>query len=540
MPLGCAMFFWSSEGMMRSELEGDSSRASSQFDAEGSGWIGLDPRTLIVATLQSAVQAVFPLLFVIFFTAGLAGVLLIPLVALPFFAEVLRYAFFGYRLEPEEIVVREGVLQRTVRHIPYARIQNLATSEGLVQRLLGVVQVSVETAGGKEPEARFRWISRARHEEIHQWIQDARVGTASGRSTSQATRETDDSGASTIEPRIAAPSSATLEGERVLYRASLKDLLLLGLFSGRGLVIFGALAWLMSQFDVWEFSPLQRWVEARVRNLEIDSIDPTGALFTIAAVIAAMFALVVALSVALTAAAYFGFTLSSDATSLHTESGLFTRQTSTIRRRRIQILQIVSSPLLRWLGRAQLRAGTAGSRDERSARAAWLAPVGTECALIDLVKEVQPDASLEDLIWQLPHPLAARRLRWNALFGCAVLIAVSVWVFGPKGWIAMVVVPIAWVRAGQAVRYHGHATTDTAVFARRGRLWRRLEIVRYEKIQSVRVVESPLDRRWGMATLQVDTASSAGRLVVPLLARAEAAILQRALSLRAGRSGFRW
>lgn len=525
---------------MPSEIEGSASRTSSQFHSDGSGWIGLDPRTLVVSTLYSAVQAVLPVLFIIFFSGGLAGILLVPLAALPFFGEVMRYAFFGYRLEPDEIVVREGVLQRTVRHIPYARIQNLATSAGLVQRLLGVVQVSIETAGGKEPEARFRWISRARHEEIHQRIQQARAGTSSGRSASHPTRDADDSDASDVEPQIAEPPHAILEGGRVLYRAQLKDLLLLGLLSRRGLVIFGALAWILSQFEVWEFSTVQRWVESRVRNLEIDSIDSTSAVVMIAAVIAATFALVMVLSVALTVAAYFGFTLRSDAVSLHTESGLFTRQTSTIRRRRIQILQVVSSPLLRWLGRAQLRVGTAGSQGEQSSRGAWLAPVGAEQGLIDLVKEVQPEASLEDLAWRSPHPRAAWRLRWNALAACAVVIAASVLLFDLRGWIALVVVPIAWVRAGRAVRFHGHATTETAVYARRGRLWRRLEIVRYEKIQSVRTVASPLDRRWGMTTLQVDTASTGGRLTVPLLERGEAARLQRLLTLRAGRSGFRW
>jgi putative membrane protein len=78
------------------------------------------------------------------------------------------------------------------------------------------------------------------------------------------------------------------------------------------------------------------------------------------------------------------------------------------------------------------------------------------------------------------------------------------------------------------------------VYARHGWLWRRLEIVPFTKIQTVRIEESPFDRRWDMATLHVDTAAAGGSLSIPYLSAEEAARLQRELVEQAGRRNFTW
>lgn len=513
------------------------------------GWLTLDPRTLVLAVLQAIGQSLIPVILVLVFSMGPAALLLITFFGLPIVGAALRYAFFSYRLDPEEIVVREGVLHRTVRHIPYSRIQNLDTSEGVAQRLLGLVQVSLETAGGKEPEGRFRWIARARYEEMKARIVEARARVVGNPDTSVETsrRRESEGAAVTSLPTVSIPASdiaAGIDGNiesPVLYRVALADLLLLGVFSGRGLVILGALLGTAVQFNFLEYPVMERWFESQIdRRFGITEDSLPAAFLVLLAAIGSATALVTVLSVALTMTAYFGFTLRSGPTSLYTQSGLTTRQTSTIRRRRIQIMQILSPPLLRWFGRAQLRAGTAGSRDEKAASRAWLAPIAPEAFVAELVRKVQPETSLDGVSWRFPHRRAAARLRWRALFFCAILVTASLLVFELWGLAALFLVPLAWLRAGRAVRHHGHAMTGSGIYARRGWLWRRLEIVRFEKIQSVRIVESPVDRWWGMATLHVDTASIGGLLEVQLLGVNDAVALQKALTDRAGRSGFRW
>ena len=64
-----------------------------------------------------------------------------------------RYFSFRYRYEANEMVIRTGFLFRNERHVPYARIQNLDAVQNVFHRLLGVVEVRVETGGGPKPEA---------------------------------------------------------------------------------------------------------------------------------------------------------------------------------------------------------------------------------------------------------------------------------------------------------------------------------------------------------------------------------------------------
>jgi putative membrane protein len=84
----------------------------------------------------------------------------------------------------------------------------------------------------------------------------------------------------------------------------------------------------------------------------------------------------------------------------------------------------------------------------------------------------------------------------------------------------LLIVPLAWLYATQYVRYTRWALTREALLFYRGWLTRRLSIVPRNRIQSVRHVTSPFDRRKHMAVLIVDTAGagSAGSFVrIPYL-----------------------
>src|SRR5688572_16239404 len=68
---------------------------------------------------------------------------------------IARYLSFRLRYDEHELVIRSGLIFRNERHIPYSRIQNVDAIQNLVHRLIGVVEVRLETGGGKEEEARL-------------------------------------------------------------------------------------------------------------------------------------------------------------------------------------------------------------------------------------------------------------------------------------------------------------------------------------------------------------------------------------------------
>jgi putative membrane protein len=94
------------------------------------------------------------------------GVLLsrLDLLSLLFVVPACVYAFirqrvYTYRFTEHELVVRDGLLTKNVRHVSYERIHNVALVRNPIHRMLGVATARIETAAGGKPEALLRVIS---------------------------------------------------------------------------------------------------------------------------------------------------------------------------------------------------------------------------------------------------------------------------------------------------------------------------------------------------------------------------------------------
>jgi uncharacterized protein len=122
---------------------------------------------------------------------------------------------------------------------------------------------------------------------------------------------------------------------------------------------------------------------------------------------------------------------------------------------------------------------------------------------------------------------------WNAvlLAGLAVgWVLNSHWLW-PAG-IVLVLIFAVW-RATvivKAVRAWGYAERDHDLLVRHGLLIRRLSIVPYARMQYVDVTAGPLERSFGLATVQLHTAAAASDARIPGLPPAEASRLRDRLT----------
>jgi len=118
-----------------------------------------------------------------------------------------------------------------------------------------------------------------------------------------------------------------------------------------------------------------------------------------------------------------------------------------------------------------------------------------------------------------------------------VLLAVLLWlVHAWLGALAALValLGLAWVWAvvGRTVRSWGYAERAEDLLVTRGVLRRQLVVVPYGRMQFVDVTAGPLDRRFGLATVQLHTAAAATDASIPGLVPAEAARLRDRLAAR--------
>lgn len=117
--------------------------------------------------------------------------------------------------------------------------------------------------------------------------------------------------------------------------------------------------------------------------------------------------------------------------------------------------------------------------------------------------------------------------------GVAVLAAA---VSAPLAVAAAAVAALAlawgWVVIGRTVRSWGYAERADDLLVTRGVLRRQLVVVPYGRMQFVDVTAGPLDRRFGLATVQLHTAAAATDATIPGLVPEEAARLRDRLAAR--------
>ena len=128
--------------------------------------------------------------------------------------------------------------------------------------------------------------------------------------------------------------------------------------------------------------------------------------------------------------------------------------------------------------------------------------------------------------------LIARAI-WVA--GLLVGLGIGLMMQGSGFWVAGMVVVVLYAVwrsfvTVRAVRAWGYAERDQDLLVRHGLLVRRLSIVPYARMQFVDVTAGPLERAFGLATVQLHTAAAASDARVPGLPPDEAARLRDRLT----------
>ena len=71
----------------------------------------------------------------------------------------LIYKNFQFRVYKEHFVLKQGILKITNTSIPFHRIQNINFKQNIIQQIIGVFEVSIETAGSSKTEISIKALS---------------------------------------------------------------------------------------------------------------------------------------------------------------------------------------------------------------------------------------------------------------------------------------------------------------------------------------------------------------------------------------------
>jgi putative membrane protein len=122
----------------------------------------LHPMSWLFVLIQQLRQFIVPIIVLFAFGRGdrndLWGLVAICVLAV---ISIWQYYTYRFRIGGDSLQIRSGLLERSLRQIPFARIQNVALRQTVLHRIFGVAEVRLESAGGIKPEAEMRVLTLA-------------------------------------------------------------------------------------------------------------------------------------------------------------------------------------------------------------------------------------------------------------------------------------------------------------------------------------------------------------------------------------------
>ena len=421
---------------------------------------------------------------------------------------VLRWATTRYRITPEQVQLRTGLLQRKTIATPADRVRSVDVTASPLHRLLGLAKVDIGT-GSHDPGSGMSLDSLTaaeaaalRAELLHRSAVvtfDAPDAVTLGAvpAGDPVTPGGHDIELARLDPRWVRFAPFTMSG--VLGAAAIL---------GIGSRLFDQLG--VSAGDV-----------GPVRGA-LDHLERTPIWLDVIEGLVVVVALVTVLSIGGYVLSYWGFRLSRHAQgSLHITRGLLTTRATSIEERRLRGLELAEPLLLRAVHAARLSGITTGLRSSGAAGggSSLLLPPAPRAVAWEVAGQILRDAA-PVVVPLTAHGPAARRRRFvRALLSAFVLVAAAAVAIstGAPLWLgvaAIVTVPVSAMLAADRYRSLGHALSGNALVTRQGSLGRRRDVLECDGIIGWNLRQTFFQRRAGLATLTATTAAGRQRYAV--------------------------
>ncbi len=413
---------------------------------------------------------------------------------------VLQYWFYHYWLTDEKIEIKEGILFKKNRKIPYTRIQNVNVSQNPLERMLQVATLQLESASGGKPEAIMRVVGLDVVEQIKSLVKKASANHTNIQSDAVIDNNNENS-----------------EQTTQLLELSTKEVVKYGIISQKGLFIAAILFSFMSQNQAlvtWLF----KYLNAIYQVPDFSKITLSESLVYVLIIGTIIFVVLQLLSIVWALLKFYQFKIEKHEDRLQASMGLVSKVAATIPLKKIQLYRISENPIHKYFKARTITIETAGgvNTDKAGIVMRWLAPYIDTSEIKDFVKNIEPKLILGTVKWRLiPHRAWKRVIKKSlisvVLFTLLGYTITSLPYFELKKYtwiIPILLIPISYFYAKNYVKKTAYYINDDIICFKSGVWFGKQSFVKISKIQTVEIQQSYFDRRNKMATLEIDTAGS--------------------------------
>lgn len=283
---------------------------------------------LFVTTFQQYVRALWPIILIWlfkydtlnkFYFFGSIGVIVLILAMLSY----LKYLNFTFYIDENsrEFIIEEGIIKKTKTAIQLHKIQQVAINQSLIQRIIGVFELNVDTAGSAQNEVKIKAIS-------HEMAVALKVRLL----------ENDFNISETIHELK--ENSIEIENSKPVLNTSFMTLLKVGLTSNYLKSFSLLLLFVITLFDYFEKITGSKVVKEE----QLDTYVTSNRMMTfVISMLLFLFVIVLLINVIRIVVNYFNYSIAKQKGSLLISYGLFNSKSTILKPERVQIVTIIQN-----------------------------------------------------------------------------------------------------------------------------------------------------------------------------------------------------
>lgn len=405
-----------------------------------------------------------------------------------------RYYFW---IEDDQLIIRSGVLKKTVAQVPFDRIQTIDFEQNLIHQAFNVIGLKIDTAGTAGSEIKMHALTKGKAEELRRFILSQK------RESQNINNELD-------------TAELVQEQAEEIYAIDFPRLLKIGLTENHirsgFFILFGSF-WFLD--NIREAGVDVEGIGSQYYNQVLSSIFViiTLAIFF---VFISMF-----ISVARVFLKYFDLKFFRSFNGFKVISGLFNRKEVAALDSKIQLFEWKQNLIQKALGFHNIILKQASSV-EMGTKKSILVP-GVNKDDIEQVKNyLFPERNEENTnMYQLNKWSLWRPLMYIGLF---VILLAALFIYTRSYYnlsVLIIVFVLVIIRSFKKYNKAYYGVNDKAIFVRGGVFGHSKWMTMFHKIQSMEINQSPFQVRNNLASLQVHTASGSKVISFIELDRAE-------------------
>lgn len=404
----------------------------------------------------------------------------------------LVFKNFKFKIADNQFILQKGIIKKTNTSIAFERIQNINFKQNLIQQIINVYEVSIETAGSVKTEIAIKALSLEKAKALKELI---------------------------LEDKSVTIKKATTTIKKPLLKISVLELFKVSLTENhlRNLILF--LAILMGFFQ-----QIQQIADSFGKTETLDGfIKESSSAITPSFIIVFTFVIFLAFTAFLTSfirifLVHFNLTAFLKKDAFEINQGLFTKKSILLKTQKVQNIIVSTNPLKRLIGISYVTFKQAVSGRVNKKTDKTIKIVGCKKNQVAIIKNTLfKDDDLDTAEKKYPASYYKKRVYLFSFLFFSVAYISLLYFYWNKLILAslLVTIPIVLLLIHKKLKKRFYKTTDEFLMVGNGLLETHFTYLEFFKVQNIKMKQTYFQERSNVADVVLQTAS--GKITLPCL-----------------------